>query len=220
MAKYTDHVSLICAVPHKYLQYDAASALITALVADLRSGARTEKDWHVDLELANRSLDEAILQLIRPLRRLIRRSQSTWTTRLVTVVVVVAAPTVRRSATGPDRLKPTGRKGSPRAGERQACLFPSARAADTHVSTLPACSTLSAAGPTPAIAGIRSRRPSVAIENLPRYSVGQFQHLGLERSRRSSHELGLLWRQRQPTPPLHADLPRRADRRLSLLRGR
>ena len=63
MAKYTDHVSLICAVTHKYLEYDAASALITALVADLRSGARTEKDWHVDLELANRSLDQAILQL-------------------------------------------------------------------------------------------------------------------------------------------------------------
>ena len=63
MAKYTDHVALICAVTHKYLQYDTASALITALVADLRSGARTEKDWHVDLELANRSLDQAILQL-------------------------------------------------------------------------------------------------------------------------------------------------------------
>ena len=60
MAKYTDHVSLICAVTHKYLQYEAASSLITALVADLRSGAR---DWHVDLELANRSLDQAILQL-------------------------------------------------------------------------------------------------------------------------------------------------------------
>ena len=28
MAKYTDHVALICAVTHKYLQYDAASALI------------------------------------------------------------------------------------------------------------------------------------------------------------------------------------------------
>ena len=63
MAKYTDHVALICAVTHKYLQYDAASALITALVADLRSGARTEKDWRVDLELAKRSLDQAILQL-------------------------------------------------------------------------------------------------------------------------------------------------------------
>ena len=63
MAKYTDHVSLICAVTNKYLEYDAASALITALVTDLRSGARTEKDWHVDLELANRSLDQAILQL-------------------------------------------------------------------------------------------------------------------------------------------------------------
>ncbi|CAE7327571.1 unnamed protein product, partial [Symbiodinium microadriaticum] len=63
MALYTDHVSLICSVTHKYLTYEAALALVTSLVTDLRSGARTEKDWHVDLELANCSLDQAILQL-------------------------------------------------------------------------------------------------------------------------------------------------------------
>ena len=131
MAKNKDHVSLICAVTHKYLQYEAASALITALVADLRSGARTEEDWHVDLELASirrscswirkrRTLQ--VIQLgIRPLRRLMRRSQ----------------PHTRGGGSSTDRppLRDRTRSAqadrSKRKPERQACLFPCARATDT-----------------------------------------------------------------------------------------
>ena len=140
MAKYTDHVSLICAVTHKYLEYDAASALTTTLVADLRSGARTEKDWHVDLELANRSLDQAILQLdtdakdtpnnpagdqTAQMADQAQPADMTWTTRLrLAMVVAAAAPTARSCATGPDRLRPTGRKESPRAGEKASAPLP------------------------------------------------------------------------------------------------
>ncbi|CAE7200469.1 GIP [Symbiodinium sp. CCMP2592] len=58
-----DHTSLTCAVAAKYLDYEAARALLSSLVADVRSGKRTEKEWDTDLELANRSLDQAILQL-------------------------------------------------------------------------------------------------------------------------------------------------------------
>ena len=42
--------------------------------------------------------------------------------------------------------------------------------------------------------------------------------MGMERSRRSPLELGLLWRQREPEAPLHADLPHPPDRRLGLQR--
>ncbi|CAE7692632.1 RE1 [Symbiodinium sp. CCMP2592] len=63
VAKYVDHTSLTCAVAAKYLEYEAARALLSSLVADVRSGKRTEKEWDTDLELANRSLDQAILQL-------------------------------------------------------------------------------------------------------------------------------------------------------------
>ncbi|CAE7728714.1 RE1 [Symbiodinium sp. CCMP2592] len=63
VAKYVDHTSLTCAVAAKYLDYEAARALLSSLVADVRSGKRTEKEWDTDLELANRSLDQAILQL-------------------------------------------------------------------------------------------------------------------------------------------------------------
>ncbi|CAE7211787.1 RE1 [Symbiodinium sp. CCMP2592] len=58
VAKYAaDHTSLTCAVAAKYLEYEAAKALLSSLVADVRSGKRTEKEWDTDLELANRSLD-------------------------------------------------------------------------------------------------------------------------------------------------------------------
>ncbi|CAE7834664.1 unnamed protein product [Symbiodinium sp. CCMP2592] len=60
VAKYVDHTSLTCAVAAKYLDYEAARALLSSLVADVRSGKRTEKEWDTDLELANRSLDQAI----------------------------------------------------------------------------------------------------------------------------------------------------------------
>ncbi|CAE7832525.1 GIP [Symbiodinium sp. CCMP2592] len=63
VAKYVDHTSLTCAVAAKYLDYEAAKALLSSLVTDVRSGKRTEKEWDTDLELANRSLDQAILQL-------------------------------------------------------------------------------------------------------------------------------------------------------------
>ena len=83
-----------------------------------------------------------VIQLeIRPLKRLVRRSQSTWTTRLmveVAMVVLLPAPTARHSATGPDRLRPTGRKGSPKVGEKASnAPLPVCQVRKTHTQSDP-----------------------------------------------------------------------------------
>ena len=138
MAKYTDHVSLICAVTNKYLEYDAASALITALVTDLRSGARTEKDWHVDLELANRSLDQAILQLDTDAKDTSGDPAGGQTAQAADQAPVDMDDAPGDGDGGAAASTPIGsgrqvEREAQRSGKRQATrLFPCARSADTH----------------------------------------------------------------------------------------
>ena len=66
MAKYHDNrnrVSLACAVAAQYLEKSPAEALFQPLVSDFLKGKRTELDWCPDLEIANRSPDQAIIQM-------------------------------------------------------------------------------------------------------------------------------------------------------------
>ena len=64
MAKYSDNLTtLACAVAAKYLDKASSEALFTSLVSDFKRGKRTEHDWCPDLEIANRSLDQAIMQI-------------------------------------------------------------------------------------------------------------------------------------------------------------
>ncbi|CAE6970919.1 unnamed protein product [Symbiodinium sp. CCMP2592] len=78
-----DHMSLICNVAAKYLEYEAAR--VVSLVADFRSGKRTEKEWDTDLDEDTRQQHHKARQL-------------------------GARPLQRRSATGPDRHSPTGQR--------------------------------------------------------------------------------------------------------------
>ena len=61
IVKYEDKLrELICSVGGKYLAYGQAEELLASLVNALKAGKRTELNWNVRLEDANRSLDEAI----------------------------------------------------------------------------------------------------------------------------------------------------------------
>ena len=61
IVKYEDKLrELICSVGGKYLAYGQAEELLASLVNALKAGKRTELNWNVWLEDANRSLDEAI----------------------------------------------------------------------------------------------------------------------------------------------------------------